>query len=68
MKNIYADIPKEVICQCSGTTKAKIFELIKKGKDDIDKIASATGACTGCGSCDAQILEILAECSRLKET
>jgi len=60
MNNI-PDDPDEVICTCSGTTKAKILQLIAKGVDDIDKIASATGAVTGCGSCDATIQDIITE-------
>lgn len=55
------DDQDEVICTCSGTTKAKILQLIARGVDDLDKIASATGAVTGCGSCDATIQEIIDE-------
>ena len=55
------DISEEIICDCSGTTKSKIQQLIDDGKDSFDKIASATGAGTGCGSCDVLIIEILAE-------
>ncbi|MDO7597775.1 MAG: (2Fe-2S)-binding protein [Pseudomonadota bacterium] len=55
------DQPEEIICDCSGTTKAKIHQLIKDGKDSFEKIASATGAATGCGSCDVLIMDILAE-------
>ncbi len=51
----------EIICQCSGTTKAKIKELINRDVDNLDKIENATGANTGCGSCDALIMEILSE-------
>jgi NAD(P)H-nitrite reductase large subunit len=68
MNKIDSEKSKEVVCHCSGTTKAKIYQLIDKGKDNLDKIASATGACTGCGSCDAQILQILAECNGLKDS
>ncbi len=46
---------KEIICDCTGTTKEKILSLIKK-KADLDKISSATGATTGCGSCDYAII------------
>ncbi len=55
------DQSEEIICDCSGTTKAKIHQLINDGKDSFEKIASATGAGTGCGSCDVLIMEILAE-------
>jgi NAD(P)H-nitrite reductase large subunit len=51
----------QVICSCTGTTKAKIIELINKGAKDLDKIASATGASTGCGSCDVEVVDILEE-------
>lgn len=49
----------KIICTCAGTTEEKIIELINKGKNDLDQIASATGATTGCNSCDVQILEII---------
>jgi len=52
---------QEVICTCSGTTKEKIKQLIDKGASDLDKISSATGAGTGCGSCDVPIENIIAE-------
>ncbi len=52
---------EQVICTCTGTTKTKIKQLIAKGIDDLEKIASATGASTGCGSCDVTIQEILIE-------
>ncbi|KAF3980965.1 MAG: (2Fe-2S)-binding protein [Methylococcales symbiont of Hymedesmia sp. n. MRB-2018] len=58
------DDPSEndkVICTCTGTTKAKVIELINKGAKDLDKIASATGASTGCGSCDVEVMDILEE-------
>lgn len=53
------DPSEEIICDCSGTTKAKIHQLITDGKDSFEKIAAATGAGTGCGSCDVLIIEIL---------
>lgn len=57
-------IEQKVICSCSGTTEVKIKQLIENGKDNLDDIASATGASTGCGSCDAAILDIIAEKSK----
>lgn len=49
----------DIICTCTGTTKEKIEQLIANGADNIDKISSATGANTGCGSCDVLIQELL---------
>jgi len=59
-----ADKEKEkekIICTCTGTTQSKILQLINKGRDTLDEIASATGASTGCGSCDATIMDIIKE-------
>ncbi|PHS69023.1 MAG: (2Fe-2S)-binding protein [Methylophaga sp.] len=50
-----------IICDCSGTTKAKILQLIDNGADDIDKISRATGAVSGCGSCDILVADLLNE-------
>lgn len=55
------DLPEEIICDCTGTKKSKIIQLIADGKNSFDEISSATGAGTGCGSCDVLIEEILAE-------
>jgi len=53
----------EIICDCTGTTKEKILSLIKK-KADLDKISSATGATTGCGSCDFEITRLIEQHNR----
>ncbi len=58
MKTTHKSDQKEIICDCSGTTKEKVLQLIADGAD-LDKIESATGACTGCGSCDAEIIALL---------
>jgi len=52
---------EDVICDCSGTTKAKIQQLMDNGADTLDKISRATGACSGCGACDILISEMLTE-------
>ena len=57
----------EVICHCSGTTKAKIKQLIEKGCDDLDQISRASGAASGCGSCDVDIENLCAEQSALTD-
>jgi len=49
----------EIICDCTGTTKAKIEQLIHAGKNTLDAIASTTGATTGCAACNMLIEEII---------
>ena len=51
----------EVMCDCSGTTRAKIASLVEKGVYTLDGISSATGANSGCGSCDYVIENFLDE-------
>lgn len=50
---------EDIICECTGTTKTKIKQLIENGADNMVKISSATGAGTGCGSCDVLIIKLL---------
>ena len=59
MNNSNSNKQKKIICDCTGTTEAKIEALIAKGKNTLDEISSATGAGTGCGSCDILIIELL---------
>lgn len=61
MNNNHSNKQKEVICTCTGTTKAQIQELIDNGMDTAEKIAYQTGAGTGCGACDYLIAELLRE-------
>ena len=51
----------QVICDCSGTTRAKIVSLVEKGVYTLDGISRATGANSGCGSCDYDIENLLDE-------
>ncbi|MDC9728410.1 MAG: (2Fe-2S)-binding protein [Methyloprofundus sp.] len=51
--------PDDIICGCTGTSKEKIKQLIQSGKSDIEAITSATGATTGCGSCDVIIVNYI---------
>jgi NAD(P)H-nitrite reductase large subunit len=63
IKNVSNPNPEpqsEIICDCTGTTKEKVLSLIEQNAD-LDKISSATGACTGCGSCDVDIMNLIVE-------
>ena len=50
----------EIICPCSGTTKAKIKSLVEEGFD-LDAISRKTGALTGCSGCEWEITEFIKE-------
>ena len=50
----------EVLCHCSGTTRGTIQSLFEQGKD-VDGISRWTGALSGCGGCEWDIAEFLAE-------
>jgi len=63
MNDSYTDRKKDIICGCSGTTTEQIKRLVDNGVDDLDRISRATGACSGCGACDTDILALLAEYS-----
>jgi len=56
-----------VICRCSGTTDAHIQRLLERGIDTLEAISQATGAVSGCGGCDTDILALLAHVQPLAE-
>lgn len=58
---------KQRICDCTGTTEQKITQLLKQGKNSLEEIVSATGATTGCGACDTDIIELI-KCEKQKIT
>ena len=58
--NNQADLD-EVICRCSGTTRQQIMDLIADEVRSLDKISRMTGACSGCGGCEFDVCELLAE-------
>lgn len=50
----------DVICQCSGTTRAKVQNLFEQGLN-IEEISQRTGIVTGCGGCEWDIAELVNE-------
>jgi bacterioferritin-associated ferredoxin len=55
-----ANLKEDVICYCSGTTKEQIKTLMAQGINELDTISRETGACSGCGACDVEIINFLA--------
>ena len=52
------DPADEILCPCSGTTRAHIRRLHEQGLD-MDAISRKTGAISGCGGCEWDISEFL---------
>ncbi len=55
----------EVMCLCSGTTRAEIRRLFAQDMD-LEAISRRTGALTGCGGCEWDIAEFLEAQKSLK--
>jgi bacterioferritin-associated ferredoxin len=53
-----ANAGDEVICDCSGTTRAKVCFLFEQGLDP-EAISRRTGALSGCGGCEWEIADML---------
>jgi bacterioferritin-associated ferredoxin len=62
MADTVQDTKNNIICRCSGTTLEHIGRLLDRGIDDLDGISRATGACSGGGACDTDILACVAAC------
>ncbi|HTK05974.1 MAG TPA: nitrite reductase large subunit NirB [Ktedonobacteraceae bacterium] len=55
-----ADLPDDAqICNCNGVTKGKIVASVNSGKRTLKTLCAATRAGTGCGTCKAQVQELL---------
>lgn len=50
----------EVMCTCSGTTRAKIKKLFHEGMD-MEAISNWSGALSGCGGCESDVEQYLKE-------
>jgi bacterioferritin-associated ferredoxin len=48
-------------CICRAVTDDRVNAAIDKGATTIEAVADATGAGTGCGSCQARIGDLIGE-------
>ena len=68
MNDNQSDKKKDIICRCSGTTTRQIKKHIDNGVDDLESLSNATGACSGCGACDTDILALIQHFQHQKVT
>ncbi|MGZ4959443.1 MAG: (2Fe-2S)-binding protein [Methylomonas sp.] len=58
---IEANNENDTLCYCAGTTRQEIKKLIAEGVTDAERISRITGAASGCGGCEFNLQEMLAE-------
>jgi nitrite reductase (NADH) large subunit len=51
------------ICRCNGVSKAEICASVLAGKRSLHEVAATTRAGTGCGSCRAQVVQLIESAS-----
>ncbi|AMK76685.1 MULTISPECIES: (2Fe-2S)-binding protein [Methylomonas] len=61
MNAIKPDTENEVICYCSGTTAQQIKQLLDDGTTDLERISRITGTASGCGGCEFEFHQLVAE-------
>ncbi len=55
-----AELPDDAqVCNCNGVTKGAIGACVRDGARTMGAVAAATRAGSGCGSCRAQVREVL---------
>lgn len=57
----------EVLCMCSGTKRGAIIRMFEAGMD-VEEISQRSGALSGCGGCEWDIGELLAQLADKKDT
>lgn len=50
---------EEILCPCSGTRVRQIRRYVERGIVDVTAISEGTGALSGCGGCEFDVLETL---------
>ncbi len=52
--------PEEVICSCTLVTYAQVYKLAQQNLS-FDDVVRRSGACSGCGSCQFEVEELIEE-------
>jgi len=55
--------PDEIICFCTLLTRRQIAAVLAQTLD-FDKVVRLSGACTGCGSCQTDVEEMIQEAAK----
>jgi bacterioferritin-associated ferredoxin len=49
-----------IVCHCRGTTDREIRRAVRDGSTSLRDVSARCGAASGCGSCAAAVLEVMA--------
>jgi bacterioferritin-associated ferredoxin len=61
MSSTQPEIENDVLCYCSGTTVQQIKALLAEGVVDPERISRITGTASGCGGCEFEFQQLVAE-------
>ncbi|CAD6872019.1 (2Fe-2S)-binding protein [Methylomonas fluvii] len=61
MNAVQPDTENNVLCYYSGTTVQQIKQLLDSGVIDPERISRITGAASGCGGCEFEFQQLIAE-------
>lgn len=64
MNDFKPDPNNDILCYCSGTTRQQIQQLLAEGITDPERISRITGTASGCGGCEFEFEQLLAEHER----
>lgn len=64
MNALEPDSDDNILCYCSGTSRQQIQQLLADGITDPDRISRITGAMSGCGGCEFEFEQLIAEQAR----
>ena len=62
------DLPEQaLVCNCNGVSKADISACVAAGERTLRAVAAQTRATTGCGTCKAEVVDVIAWAARAAE-
>ncbi len=57
-RNMSPSDPDELLCYCTRMTWGQIL-VVAQETLDFERVVRQSGACTGCGSCESQVQELV---------
>ena len=61
-----SSLAEEIMCECTGTTRGKIYDLVEQGCN-LEAISRKTGVNTGCGGCESDVENFIEALEAIKK-